>query len=191
MDAASAKFAALQTGAWDLNYRLDRGLRVSLATSLALWTLAFWLPAGNHAAADEPSRAAPALFTGCKPVSLRTFFHAAGDDASPAVELTTAYIETAAESRLRAVTLFDHDVPDVLNVRVIANEASFNMTVVFLKAIYDPRSSEPGSSSAWIRSAEGAHFGEAGRILDTLAGLVDAFLVDFIRANEHACDQRT
>lgn len=174
-----------------MNYQLNRGLKVGLATSLALWTLAFWVPAGSHAAADEPARAASALFTGCKPVSLRTFFHAAGDDASPAFELTTADIETAAESRLRAVTLFDHDVPDVLNVRVIVNEASFNMTVVFLKAIYDPRSSEPGSSSAWIRSAEGAHLGEAGRILDTLAGLVDVFLVDFIRANQHACDQRT
>ena len=174
-----------------MNYRLNHGLKVSLATSLALWTLAFWLSAGNHAAADEPSRAASALFPGCNPVSLRTFFHAAADDASPTVELTTADIETAAESRLRAVTLFDHDAPDVLNVRVIANETSFNMTVVFLKAIYDPRSSEPGSSSAWIRSTEGAHFGEAGLILDALAKLVDAFLDEFSRANEHACDQRT
>ncbi|MDE0712741.1 MAG: hypothetical protein OXH60_11485 [Rhodospirillales bacterium] len=174
-----------------MNYQLNSGLKVGLATSLALWTLAFWLPAGNHAAADEPSRAASALFTGCNPVSLRTFFHAATDDASRVIELTTADIETAAESRLRAVTLFDHDAPDVLNVRVIANEASFNMTVVFLKAIYDPRSSEPGSSSAWIRSTEGAHFGEAGLILDALAGLVDAFLDEFSRANQHACDQRT
>ena len=174
-----------------MNYRLNRGLKVGLATSLALSTLALWLLAGNHAAADEPSRAASALFTGCNPVSLRTFFHAAGEDAAPVIELTTADIETAAESRLRAATLFDRDAPDVLNVRVIANEAGFNMTVVFLKVIYDPRSSEPGSSSAWIRSAEGAHFGEAGRILDALAGLVHGFLVDFIDANEHACDQRT
>ena len=174
-----------------MNYRLNRRLKVGLATSLALWTLTFWLPAGHHAAADEPSGAASALFTGCNPVSLRTFSHVAADDASPTVELTTADVETAAESRLRAVTLFDHDAPDVLNVRVIVNEAGFNMTVVFLKVIYDPRSSEPGSSSAWIRSTDGAHFGEAGLILDALAELVDAFLVEFIRANEHACDQRT
>ena len=174
-----------------MNYRLNRRLKVGLATSLALSTLVPWLLAGNHAAADEPSRAASALFTGCNPVSLRTFLHAAGEDAAPVIELTTADIETAAESRLRAATLFDRDAPDVLNVRVIANEAGFNMTVVFLKVIYDPRSSEPGSSSAWIRSAEGAHFGEAGHILDALAGLVHGFLVDFIDANEHACDQRT
>ena len=159
-----------------MNYRFNRGLKFGLATSLALWTLAFWVPVGSQAAADEPARAASALFTGCNPMSLRTFYHAVADDA---------------ESRLRAVTLFDHDAPDVLNVRVIVNEAGFNMTVVFLKVIYDPRSSEPGSSSAWIRSTDGAHFGEAGLILDALAELVDAFLVEFIRANEHACDQRT
>lgn len=174
-----------------MNHQLNLGPKLGIAMALALLTLAFWLPAGNHAAADEPAGATSPLFTGCNPVSLRAFYHATGDDASPVIELTTADIETAAESRLRAVPLFDHDAPDVLNVRVIVNEASFNMTVVFLKAIYDPRSSEPGSSSAWIRSTEGAHFGEAGLILDALAELIDAFLVEFIRANEHACDQRT
>ncbi len=174
-----------------MNHQLNLGPKLGMATALSLLTLAFWVPAGHHAAADEPAGETSALFTDCNPVSLRAFFHATGDGTSPVIELTTADIETAAESRLRAVTLFDRDAPDVLNIRVIANEASFNMTVVFLKAIYDPRSSEPGSSSVWIRSAEGAHLGETGLILDTMAELVNAFLVEFIRANEHACDQRT
>ena len=107
------------------------------------------------------------------------------------IGLTTEAIQAAVESRLRSARLYDSErlVPYLyINVLVVGN--SFSVSVEYKKSVYDSLSGESMPATAWELSTTGSHGGDSGYILSTVSRNMDRFLLEFLRVNEKACEER-
>ena len=64
------------------------------------------------------------------------------------------------------------------------------MGLEYKKWVSDPLSGEEAYATTWNTGSTGTHGGDPGFILSTASGLLDLFLVEFLRVNEEACGKR-
>lgn len=130
------------------------------------------------------------LFTDCRPMGL--VVEDLPPDASK-IGLTRAAIQAAAESRLRSARLYRsiHSAPYhylYLNVNVAG--LAYNISLDFKKDVHDPLSGTTGIAVTWHLGSAGMHGGRANYIVSWVSQRMDEFLVEFLRANEKACEKR-
>ena len=145
----------------------------------------FASPAGGAAAQDISPRDRFQLFNECRPMNLIVADVSA---AAAEIDLTTAAIQTAVESRLRSARLYDVDAGSLLYVNVIVVGRAYAFDLEYTKVVYDQVSTERGLATTWESGQVGTHGGDAAYILAGLAGYMDVFLVAYLRVNESACD---
>ncbi len=126
------------------------------------------------------------LFTGCQLVGLNIL--GLSEDAAE-IGLTAERIQTLAESRLRAVRVYDADVIEhSLLVSVYVVGPAFTLALEFRRWFVNPTIDGFGTVSSWRRIATGMHGGNAGYILQGLSEYLDRFILGYLRVNtEEAC----
>lgn len=126
------------------------------------------------------------LFTNCARMKLVT--GGLTDDAAD-IRLTEERIQTVAESRLRAARLYDANVihPWLFVIVHVAGSA-FSIDVMLYKEVLDPASGLPGAAATWQDGSTGTHGKDAGYVLRALSESIDAFILDYLRVNEDACN---
>ena len=145
----------------------------------------FASPAGGATAQDVSVRDRFELFNACRPMHLIVGNMHAG---VAEIGLTKESIQAAVESRLRAARLYDVDADPNLYVNVNVVGRAHSLRLEYVKFLYDPVSEDSGFAPTWQRSSTGTHGGDAAYILSILAGVMDIFLVEYLRVNESACD---
>lgn len=169
------------------------GSRLTRA-ALLLSALALLLPAsGAHVATVEETKNLIArfeLFADCRP--MRLVVESLSPHASK-IGLTEEAIRAAAESRLRSARLYRSTLSApyhylYINVSVVGRGISISLD--FRKDVYDPLSGNTGFAITWNTGGAGTHGGNANYILSSISRHMDKFLVEFLRANEKACEKR-
>ena len=127
------------------------------------------------------------LFNYCYP--MRIVVEDLSSDAAE-IGLTKQSIQVAVESRLRSARIYDLDSPDWLYIQVTVYAAAFSMELQFKKRVQDIDSGITGSATTWDAGATGTHGRDAGYIRTQISEYMDLFLVEFLRVNEEACEQR-
>ena len=127
------------------------------------------------------------LFNYCYPMSLVVEGLPSG---AAEINLTDESIQAALESRLRSARLYDSEGIDWLYIGVNVVGAAFSIELKFFKRVHDVDSDETGSAATWDIASTGTHGGDAGYILSSISMYMDRFLVEFLRVNEEACEQR-
>lgn len=131
------------------------------------------------------------LFNRCKPMVLSVGL----SPAAAKIGLTKKSVQAAVESRLRSARLYASEVTSkattVLSVRVDVAGRAFAIRLGYEKWLYDPRFAvQGGVATTWSLGTIGTHGEDSGYILSSIAELMDRFLVEFLRVNEEACEQR-
>ena len=140
------------------------------------------------------------LFNSCETMRVHIL-----DSGSRGAEigLTEESLLTALESRLRGARLYDGGVAPVLAMNVNVSGAAFNIELEYARLmchtsalsdecgqVFDPEldlRAYCGFVPTWGRSSTGTHSGDAGFIRSSVVELIDAFLVEYLKANEEAC----
>ena len=164
----------------------DRSLwqtRSDVVLGLVAPTLSF--PASGETFEERLNRFR--LFAECRPMDLRV------ESLSPnaaEIGLTKESIRDAAESRLRTARLFSPESEQYLYITITVAGQGFNISVRYNKVVYDPLSDLRSLAPTWQMNSTGTYGGNSGYILSQLPGLLDRFLVGFLRVNEEACATR-
>ena len=124
------------------------------------------------------------LFNECRPMSLIV---EGLPTAAAEIGLNKASIQAAVESRLRSARLYSEDRVPYLYVAVNVVEMAFNISLDYNKLVDDPASDVTGPAALWKSSALGTHGGDSSYILSSISGIMDGFLVEYLRVNESAC----
>ena len=128
------------------------------------------------------------LFTNCKPVDLVVENL---DQAARRIGLTETDIIAAAESRLRSARIYTADkTGPYLYINVTVSRAAFSLRTSLNKRLFDPISGTHSLTETWNRTSTGIHGGKSGFILSNIAKHMDQFIVQFLRVNEKACEQK-
>ena len=125
------------------------------------------------------------LFNHCAPMML--LIQTEDDEAAP----TEISIRNAVESRLRSARLYDENNMDShLYVTVHVSDHAFLVQINYRKSVIDVATTLHNFASTWDDGAIGTHGGDPGFVLAGLSGLIDKFLVEYLRVNEAACEVR-
>ena len=128
------------------------------------------------------------LFTNCKPVDLVV---ESLNQAARRIGLTETDIIAAAESRLRSARIYTADITGpYLYINVNVSSAAYAIIISLNKRLFDPISGTHNLAQTWYRASTGIHAGKSGFILSDIAEHMDQFIVQFLRANEKACEQK-
>ena len=156
-------------------------LLLTLALALAVWP-------GHATAQDVSDIDRFQLFNECGPMKLAVTQYK--DNAAWAdIGLTVDRLQTMAESRLRAARLYDARALPYLYVNVNVVGRGFSWGMDYKKLVYDAVSDETFYATTWNIGSAGTHGRDAGFILQGLSEHLDRFILEYLRVNEHACDQ--
>ena len=161
------------------------GIRLIMAASLAV-TLVSSTAVGETSTFKE-RHARFQLFSDCGPMQI--FVEELDEDAAN-IGLTEGPILPAAESRLRSARLYSAVADPYLYINVNVAGGGFNVGLEYKKWVSDPLSGEEMPATTWDTGSTGTHGKNPGFILSTASGLLDKFLVEFLRVNEEACGKR-
>ena len=132
------------------------------------------------------------LFTNCQPLSVHHIGYVSDggltDDAK-AFGPTIDGIQNTLGSRLRSARLYKEDYysyPALLIKIMVVNDSVY-MNLQLRKVVYDEVSEARNAVSTWSRDVISSG-GDSIDIMSSLSGLVDEFLVEYLRENEAACD---
>ena len=105
------------------------------------------------------------------------------------VGLRESAIQNALEARIRSAKLYasNDGGPQYIyaNVMVVGN--AFNVQLELNRWIMDAGFGLSGTVAVWSKAITGMHGQDPQYILGALSQLVDAFIVEYLRANESAC----
>ena len=134
------------------------------------------------------------LFSDCGPMRLVVEEF---PEAAKKIGLTEESIQAAGESRLRSARLYSAVADPYLYINVNVAGGGFNVGLEYKKWVSeykkwvsDPLSGEEMPATTWDTGSTGTHGRDPGFILSTASGLLDLFLVEFLRVNEEACGKR-
>ena len=164
----------------------DRSLwqtRAAVVLGLVALTLSF--PASGETSEERLNRFK--LFAECRPMDLVVESLPSG---AAEIGLTKESIRDAAESRLRTARLFNPESKQYLYITINVVGHGFDISVRYNKVVDDPLSNLRVYAPTWQMNTTGMHGGNSGYILSQLPGLLDRFLVEFLRVNEEACATR-
>lgn len=131
------------------------------------------------------------LYTNCQPLAVYIPEASRPKDWN-AVRLTTAEIQAATESRLRAARLYapKFHLPS-LNVSISIVGDAFSVGLQLVKQLADTTYSQMyGPAATWEYRYTGIHGGGARGgdfVLSSLSQQLDRFIADYLRVNEEAC----
>lgn len=163
-------------------------LKTRFAVALAAVLVAIF--PGQATAQDDNERFR--LFNECEP--MRLLVEDLSDDSAK-IDLTRERVQTMAERRLRAARLYDADAIPYLyvnvgvSVRNSRRNGAFNVYISYRKLLLDVASGESGLAQTWIDGSYGTHGADADYILQGLSELLDVFVLEYLRANEDACER--
>ena len=112
------------------------------------------------------------------------------DSDAEAIGLTKDSTQAAIESRLRSARLFDSESRNYLYLSVLVTATGFGVALEFNKPVFDTYSGEQFGAATWSQYMAGSHGNNGSYILGGVRNLMDDFLVQFLRVNEQACNQR-
>ena len=168
-----------------------RRLRGAARRASPMVVLAALLALAHPAAAQVTSKLYERfrLYSECNPMGL--VVERLHSDAAE-IGLTKGALQAAAESRLRAARLYSphSDRSEYLYINVNVTGRAFSIALEYNKTLYDVHSRLFRSASSWTHGITGTHGRDAGYIVSNLAGLLDQFMVEFLRVNESACAER-
>lgn len=123
------------------------------------------------------------LFTYCFPLSLviERF-----DSNHASAGVTKDAVRIAVESRLRSARIYDAESDLFLYVNLGVINNAYSIEVSLMKLLEDPASGITNYGQTW-RSGSFGTFGDADFLISGLSGLVDEFLVEYLRVNEPYC----
>ena len=122
------------------------------------------------------------LFNQCAP--MRLVVERLPDDASN-IGLTKETLSAALESRLRAARLYDDTGTPYLYLNVTLSGRAFNTVLGYSKYVC-----ETNGFCGWAETWDAGFVGTASSsafIRSTVTELMDEFLVEYLKANEAAC----
>ena len=130
------------------------------------------------------------LFNDCRP--MRLIVEGVSEYAVE-IGLTESDLRRVAESRLRSARIYTQDMDaahgSALYVNCSVVGPAYNVTVDYMKLAMD-EFGVPGRATTWTSGSTGTHGGNEHYIAGVLAGHMDKFLVEYLRANEEACEAR-
>ena len=135
------------------------------------------------------------LFANCQPLMVYHKGYISGDgltDDAKALGLTVERIQNTLESRLRSARLYKKSEGDFISspallIEILVLNNSVYMDLQLRKVVYDEVSEARNVVTTWSSSLI-ASSGDSSYIMSVLSGLVDEFLVEYLRENESACD---
>ncbi len=164
------------------------GRMVGLGTYVALVALSLSLAApGSTEETLEERYDKFSFFANCEPMDLLVV--SLNSDAKD-IGLTEERIQAAVESRLRSARLYDSDAYNFLLVAVNVSDFSFSVIIQYMKEVTDQASGLSFPAATYHNDSVGTHGKDSGYILSTVSEHLDQFLVNFLRANEEACEKR-
>ena len=125
------------------------------------------------------------LYTACEPIKL--VVEQLNSDAND-IGLQRQAIINAAESRLRSARIYDSSASDYLYVNIHVAGKAFAIRLELNKMLLDLRTIQSRPAKTWHTGSTGTHGGDSQYILGSLSKHLDAFLTEFLRVNEPACD---
>ncbi|MCY4383177.1 MAG: hypothetical protein OXE44_08530 [Nitrospinae bacterium] len=141
------------------------------------------------------------LFTNCEPMSLLV-----GELSKDVLKLglTKESIKKVAENRLRAARLYSNKIANsYLRIEVRVSGVAFSISILLNKAVFDRFYTQGfGYVTTWSNGFLGTHGekwwkthtigGVKARkyIMSNLTGVVDDFLIEFLRVNDEACRKK-
>ena len=125
------------------------------------------------------------LYTACHPIDLVVENLPSGADD---IGLQKQAVINAAESRLRSARIYDPSAWEYLYVQINIASGAFGIILHFNKVFTDRWTSQTYPATTWTHGGIGTHGGNSQYILGVLSEYLDAFLVDFLRVNEPACN---
>ena len=129
------------------------------------------------------------LYTDCQALSL--YVTVQQEDGDELQGLTESAVRNAVESRLRSARLYTEEVVSpALNVSVQIASWAFHIRLFVEKSVVDVASFETNYAATWVRSSTGTHGTEASYVLSSLSAHMDAFLVEYLRVNDEACESQ-
>ncbi len=109
------------------------------------------------------------------------------EDASD-IRLTKDAISAAVESRLRGARIYsDSSFKDYLYININVAGQAFSISAEFKKVVYDVQSETSLFATTWDKGLTGTHGKDSGYILSALSGLMDQFILEYLKINEEAC----
>ena len=104
--------------------------------------------------------------------------------------LTASRVGDLVESRLRAARLYrsERGQPEVLVVQVRVSGRAFSFSLRFMKSVYDVASEIISLAVTWLDGGFGTYGSDEGFVMQGLSEYVDRFILEFLRANEDACE---
>lgn len=124
------------------------------------------------------------LYTACQPMTLLV---GGLDDDTEDIGLTEEAVVNAVESRLRAARLYNPSAVENLYVNIAVSNPAFIIRLEFFKPVIDRHSRMTFNANTWTKGSFGTST-DASYILGSLSTHLDAFLVEFLRVNESACN---
>ena len=106
------------------------------------------------------------------------------------INLFKESIQNAVESRIRSARLYDSDGLSYLYVNVNVVRGAYNVSIYFYKYVRDLYTKLRTQANTWGTSSTGTHGGDSGYILSDLSQQMNKFIVEFMRVNEKACENR-
>ena len=128
------------------------------------------------------------LFANCQPLYL--LVESLPEHANR-IGLKKIDIILAAESRLRSARIYtDRVLAPVLYINVNVVGLAYNVSFELKKIVYDALSGKTGDATTWVISATGTHGQHKDAILNAVDDFMDLFILEFLRANDKACEQK-
>ena len=129
------------------------------------------------------------LFSDCARVNLYVVVQKSDDTVVP--DMSEEVIRNAVESRLRSARIYEDEFNwPLLNVYVQLVGNAFSVRLSLEKYVFDVVSGETSYAETWARSYTGTYGRDASYVLSAATELMDAFLVEYLRVNEEACESQ-
>lgn len=128
------------------------------------------------------------FFVNCQPVAL--LVEELPEDASK-IPITRSDIIMAAESRLKSARIYSDVIRSpylYINLNVVSE--AFNLSVALRKNLYDPISQSWAVKTSWQIASTGTHGRNLALLLGAIDQDLDAFIVNYFRVNEKACERK-
>ena len=127
------------------------------------------------------------LFNNCETMGL-SIGYPMNNDVAEEMGLTRESIENLVEIRLRAARLYDDELGGpYLYVIVFVVGSAFNIDVEYKRWVRVVDTGAEGIAPTWDTGSVGTHARDPKFILGTLSGLIDDFLLAYLRVNEESC----
>ena len=150
------------------------------------WLIALALSVAPSAEGAEFSLERFEFFNHCDPIRVVVSLDI---DEKYDPDLKEGAVQALIESRLRSARIYSDSLRNaVLLVQVHIVGTAYSISVDFSKMVRDVASDTVALAGTWTSTTTGIHGGQ--EISSPLSSVIDRFLVEYLRANEAACEGR-